>query len=442
MKKRVVFACLLAAQSASAQSARELTLDAAVRRALAEHPALALSDATIARAQSGVKEARASQLPSLSLDANLTRFEEPMVVAPLHGLDLRNPPVFDRTLSQSTLALGYTLFDAARGARIDRAEALADAAHTTQATARMQVLSDVTRAYLRLHSARELARAHAHRITALQRERDRAAQLVEQGRAARVVLLRADAALSAARADAVAADGDAESAENELARQMNVSAGAMRGVSVQRVKPADSTTVDKATVRANALQNNPDVQRAQRQIAAAEATRAEARGLWLPRFQLGGRYIEYASTETSPQGEWQGALQLSYPIFTGGARKAAGQRADAEIRIARAEFELTARRIDDAIDRAVSALATARARVSALQAAVRQSEEVTRIDRLALDAGAGVQSEYLTAEADLLRARAALTDARAMELVAMIELARISGELSESWIAQHVEPSR
>lgn len=441
MRKRFLFACLLATQSAHAQSPAELTLAAAVRQALAEHPALALSEATIARAQSGVKEARASLLPSLSIDAHLTRFEEPMVVAPLHGLDLQNPPVFDRTLSQSTLALGYTLFDAARGARIDRAQALADAAHTTRPAARMQVLADVTRAYLRLHSARELARAHAHRITALQRERDRAGQLVEQGRAARVVLLRAEAALSAARADAVAADADVENAENELARQMNVSATGLHGLRVQRVKPADSTAVDKAAVQASALQNNPDVQRARRQIGAAEATRGEARGQWLPRLQVGGRYIEYVSTENSPQGEWQGALQLSYPIFTGGARKAASQRADAEIRSARAEFELTTRRINDAIDRTFSALATARARVTALQSAVTQSEEVTRIDRLALDAGAGVQSEYLTAEADLLRARAALTDARALELVAMIELARISGELSESWIAQHVEPS-
>ncbi|MGQ0562943.1 MAG: TolC family protein, partial [Gemmatimonadota bacterium] len=78
----------------------------------------------------------------------------------------------------------------------------------------------------------------------------------------------------------------------------------------------------------------------------------------------------------------------------------------------------------------------------ALEAAVAQSQEVARIDRLALEAGAGVQSDYLTAEADLLRARAGLSEAHAQELMALVELARITGVLSESWLADNVESHR
>jgi outer membrane protein TolC len=197
-----------------------------------------------------------------------------------------------------------------------------------------------------------------------------------------------------------------------------------------------------SALREIAREHNPDLIRAQRQVAVAEATRGEARGLRLPKLQLGGRYIEYASNTTDPQGEWQGSVQLSYPIFTGGARAAAHDRANAEIQAAVAEYDLAGRRVDDAIDRAAAARSAAHARVSALEAAVAQSEEVTRIDRLALDAGAGVQSDYLTAQADLFRSRAALTDARAQEVMALIELARASGQLSESWIAQNVESYR
>src|ERR1051326_6120888 len=97
-----------------------------------------------------------------------------MVVAPLHGLDLRNPPIFDRTLSQGSLARGYTLFDAARRGRLDYARALADAARSSGASARMQLLADVTSAFVRVRTSQEVADAHASRLEALQRERTRA----------------------------------------------------------------------------------------------------------------------------------------------------------------------------------------------------------------------------------------------------------------------------
>ncbi|HEX6559578.1 MAG TPA: TolC family protein, partial [Longimicrobiales bacterium] len=371
---------LFAAAPLAAQSQqRSLSLLDAVQRALAAHPSIELAAANVARARSGVREARAAQLPTLGLDGSLSEFQEPMVVAPLHGFDARNPPSFDRTLSQGSLNLGYTLFDAARGSRIDRAEALQEAAQSSALAARMQLLSDVARAYLRVRTAREVAQAHERRVSALTQERGRTRQLVEQGRAARVVQLRAEAALSAAQAEGVSAASDVEIAENELARQL--------GVPVDSVHTAALTTSARAAVavppveqyREAARVSNPDLLRAQRQIAAAQATRGEAHGLWLPRFQVGGRYVEYGSTKSAPQGEWQGAVQLSYPLFTGGARAAANDRAAAEVRAAEAEYQLAERRVADAIDRAYAAWRAARARVQALEAAVAQSDEVTRI---------------------------------------------------------------
>lgn len=437
----IVVAVVLRGAPALAQApAQELTLGDAVRQALQSHPALELSAAHIARARTGVSEARAARLPGLNFDANLTRFQEPMVVAPLHGFDPRNPPIFDRTLSQSSLTAAYTLFDASRGARIDRAEVLAAAATSSATTTEMQVLADVVRAFLRVRSAREIATAHDHRIVALTRERDRVAQLVEQGKAARVAVLRTDAALSGARADGVSASGDVDLAENELARQMDASVQTIRRLAIARVRvKPDTQASNVAVLRAMARDSNPEIARARRQVAAAAGTRAEARGLRLPRVQLGGRFVEYASGAGHPQGEWQGGAQLSYPILTGGARQAASDRANADIRAAQAELNLTERRIDETIDRAFAALSSTRARAEALESAVTQSAEVTRIDRLALEAGAGVQSEYLTAQADLFRVRAALTEARALAVLARVEIARASGLLTENWIARNVE---
>jgi outer membrane protein TolC len=133
---------------------------------------------------------------------------------------------------------------------------------------------------------------------------------------------------------------------------------------------------------------------------------------------LGGRYVRYGSGQGDAGGEWQGGMQLSYALFDGGSRPAAQDRARAETRAAAAELAFGEQRVAESVDRAYAALISAAARRSALADAASQSEEVVRIERLALDAGAGVQTDYLAADAELLRVRAALTDARFAEVVA------------------------
>ena len=416
-----------------------LTVQEAVSLALARHPAVARAEANAERGSHVTREAQAARLPQVSLESSVTRFQEPMVVAPLHGFDARNPPVFGRTLAQGSLALGYTLFDAGRGDRIERAALLASAAGVQAEATRAAVIAETVRSYLRMRSAAELSEAHAKQEQALARERDRARQLVEQGRAARVVLMRAEATLSAARADAVTAQSELEVARQDLARLLGVPAEQITADRLVAVRTRSPLQAQRAELIEAAARANPELRRLRLHADAAQAERSAARGSWWPRLQLAGRFVEYASSATSPSGEWQGGAQLSYPIYTGGSRVAAIDRAAAEVRAAQAELGVAERRVAESVDRALTALRAARARVTALVAAVQQSEEVARIERLALDAGAGVQSDYLTAEASLLRARAALTDAAAAEVLARVELARVIGELTTAWVAAQLE---
>ena len=78
----------------------------------------------------------------------------------------------------------------------------------------------------------------------------------------------------------------------------------------------------------------------------------------------------------------------------------------------------------------------------ALEVAEAQSEEVARIEGLALDAGAGVQTDFLRAQAQLFQARADLSRARHGEVLALIELARVTGDLSLGWIHENMETVR
>lgn len=434
----VVVMVLVSRNMASAQA--QLTMREAVVRALASHPSVTAATMGLERASANVREAEAGRLPVLQADASAIRFGDAMVVAPLHGFNPNLPPAFDRTLMQGSVSLNYSLFDATRGPRIDRTVALESAAQAGVESARESLVARAVNAYLEVRAAREVVAAHDASVAALEREQERSAQYFESGRAARVVTLRADAAVSAANAERATAAAELDAAERELARLMGVPLAQVTGRDLPDVALTTvGRTIDRAIEAARAEETNAEIVRLRRQVEAAEAATAEARALWYPRIQLSGRMVEYASGAGHESAEWQGGAQISYPLFTGGARGAAGERAAAELGAARAELALARLRVADAIDRAIASWTAATGRAEALEASVAQMTEVARIERLALDAGAGVQTDYLVAEADLLRGRAALTQARQAEVSARVQLALITGELSESWLANNVE---
>ncbi len=74
------------------------------------------------------------------------------------------------------------------------------------------------------------------------------------------------------------------------------------------------------------------------------------------------------------------------------------------------------------------------ARFTALQASLRQWEELVRIELLALEAGAGTQRDLLEAEAGLFQARAGHVGARSDAVMARVRLAGASGVLDRRWI--------
>jgi outer membrane protein TolC len=132
-------------------------------------------------------------------------------------------------------------------------------------------------------------------------------------------------------------------------------------------------------------------------------------------------------------------VRVRYPLFTGGARRASVDLATARARAAHARAETVREEVALAADRARTAEDEARARISALEAALTSYDELVRVERLALDEGSGVQSDYLSAVAGLNQARAGLARARRDVLAARVFRARALGRLTLDWIADLTE---
>jgi outer membrane protein len=425
-----------AAQEAGPSGPR-LGLDEVVASALGTHPMLERAAARLDAAEATAGQARAARLPTVGVAAAGTRHQEPMVVAPLHGFDPTDPPAFDETLYQGHASAEYMLYDGgARGARIRAAAAGAAAAEAGVSAAREEVLAEAVSSYLSVLSAAEVLRAYEHQVEALEAELARSELMLEQGKTARVAVLRTRAALSRSRAERAAADEGLELRRRRLARVSGLDLARIREAVLAPIAPLPSALPSRAALLEEAMAANASLRAARRGVEAAESRVAVARGALLPTVSASGRYTAFGGASLDPVLEWQAGLQVSYPLFTGGARARRIEGAAASAAEARADADLAARAVADAVDAALLAHRSASARVEALEAAVEQSEEVARIEALALEAGSGTQTDYLLAEASLLEAVAALAEARRSLAEARVGIARVTGVLTPDWLAR------
>ncbi len=413
--------------------AQTLTLGDALDAAARTHPAIAAASARVSAAADAGAAARAAWLPDAQVSATLTRFQEPMVVAPFHSLDFSSPPEFDRTLVQGRLGMQYTLFDGgARSSRIHAADAAEEGAESARDGTRMGVLEEAASAYLRVLSARAVLEAADAQVEALDEERSRAQQQLDVGAAAQVEVLRASATLQQARADQASARAQVGLAERSLARLMGVDADTLSSLQLTDVGPAP------VAIRGD-VASSATVRQADRAVAAAESRVSEQRASWVPDLSAAAGLLDYGTLDGGQTLEWQAGLQLSWPIFTGGARSAGVRRAHADLDAARGDLDAARLQAAQAIDQASTAVLEADAKADALESAVSQWEEVARIEALALSAGSGVQADLLRAQAGLFQARAGYARARYDAVGARVRLARAEGVLDRAWINESLE---
>jgi outer membrane protein len=430
----------VAGQAGPGTSADQLSLVEAVRLALASYPAVGVADAGVDRATGARREAAARWYPSVAVSGSATRFEEPMIVRPLRSFDPTSPPEFDRTLVQGEATVAYTLFDGGtRGARVRQANAGVNAAAAELYRTQAAVTAAVASAYLGVLTAGEVVDAHGRRLEALRAEEARVRALLAEGSAPELQLLRVQAALESAEADAVAARSELATAESELARLTGTSpartgrAHLNMGIIIPDRTPAREDAVQLA------LASNPEVEAARQAVAAADAAVAASRGARWPTVDAFATYWERGGGDTAFEGDWGAGLKISLPVFTGGAIRGRVEQADAGERAARERLRLTELEVERQVDVALARAEEADARLAALTRAVEGQAAVVRTERVALEIGAGVQTDFLAAEAELLSVQAALVRARHGAVVARIDLARLQGALDEAWIQTNLE---
>jgi len=418
-----------------------LTLGWAVDAALAHYPAVGAARAGVESALAGGRGARSAWWPSLTVGGNYTHFQFPMLVRPLHELDAAQI-IFDNDPIQGQVFADWLVFDGGeRRARIRRADAAAEGAGAGLAATEMGVIEGTVGTYLQVRTLREILGAQEAQVRALDAERDRAQLLFDAGRAPRVELLRAEAALSQAQAELASIAAMLRASEDQLARLVGMQGTEVSDRDLSEVRPGSSRQTPGAP-EAPADSLHPVLRQSWSRVLEAGAVHSEAKASWFPDLGLSAGARQYGAPGLDFANEWQVGLSLSYPLFTGFRRTHQIEAAEAQLGVAREQHRLRRFEVAQELDEAQAALQEANARVTALEGAVEQFTEVARIEALALEAGAGVQRDFLDAQAALFQNQAGLAQARNARVFALVRQAAALGVLDTSWLLQNLESER
>ena len=421
-----LFAVLLFAGSA-AFAADPLPLWEAMERAALSNPAVKSQQAELDRLTLEQDIARGQRLPKVDLNAGYTRHAYPSLVTPIREAGVF--PSMDRDIANLSLALSLPLYS---GGKLVAGEALA--AHNREASAQalraggQDLLFNVAATYTKALHFRQLGAALDARIKALQQEERDIGLRIQQGRAARLELIRLQTQLSQARYDKVSVAQGEKDALSLLTSLLGETGPAPILSELGSTAPVLPVSAEEALGRA--LRQRPDILKLDAMGKAAQQKTAMARGERLPQINLVTRVQETAGGNWKAYDDWQIGVQLSLPLFDGNIRKHRVEQAGLEQRQNALQQEDARNRLASEVEQAFGALSESRARLEAATQAESEASEALRIETLRYHSGENTVTDLLGAESALWSAAASRLQAGYDIIVSQARLLRSIGELA------------
>ena len=400
-----------------------ITLDEAVRIAVANSPALRTSRADVTSARADRTGAIGAFLPNLSLGYGFSD-------ASTGRLDPTGQAI-TRTSYTTQLQASVDLFDGLR-----RFNELESSEHTVEARRaelrrqRYQTSLDVKTAYFDAVAARERVNVEQARVERQREQLQFVRQQIRLGRATRSDSLRSRVDLNDAQLALLNARNEARSAQFALAEAMGVD---------RRVAPVEAATLEPDTLRVSraelmraARTSSPGVISARRSADAAEASVASSRSSYLPSLQLSGGYA-WQNPEFPPKNRsWQLRISGSLPLFDGLQRETGLARSRAQAEAARARVRSAELAVRSDVDDAYSQLQTALAGLELARESVELSREDLRVTQQRYRLGAATILDLQSAQIALQQAQVDVIRRKFDYQVALARLESVLGTDIES----------
>jgi outer membrane protein TolC len=402
---------------------QRLTLADAIDVALRNNSATRVAWANARAAAASYASARGSYLPTLDLDATVTR---------LKTVATQGRSAVQQTVYSPGATLTYLLFDfGGRAGNVEAARQALVAADFTHNAVLQDVVLQVEQAYFTYVASKALREAQHATLLEAQTSFEAAEERHRVGLATVADVLQSRTALSQAQLDAESTEGQALIARGALALALGLPANLSYDADSTAAEVAVGSLADSVEVLiARAVRDRPDLAAARAQVRQSLAGIRAARAQRLPSLALNGT-AERSYSARIPNGDYSYnvSLALRIPFFSGFSREYDQQQAEAEAEAVAAGAEGLEQQVIYQVFSSYYALQTATRRVRSaddLLESARQSEEVA-LGRYR--AGVGSILDLLAAQNALASARAQRVQARLAWTTSLAQLAHDAGVL-------------
>lgn len=386
-----------------------------------------------ARADAAAESARAGELraglfPQISANANLTRNREKTENANFQGF--QNTTVYSTNKGWG-LQLTQTLFNAATFARFAQANEQLAIALANTTIAEQDLIIRLSTAYFDWLAAHDNLRFAQAEAAAIKRALEQAEVRFEVGLAAITDKQEAQARFDLARSQELAAAAELRSRTQALRILTNSVPEVAATLSNKPLNNSPEPGNPEPWVE-RALTDNLQLVVAIQQAEQARQEKNAARAGYLPTLDLVAEH-RFSDTSDAQFGREstssQATLQLSLPLFAGGATRSRHNQAAFQYEAAQARAEGTRRNTEKLTRDAYDGVVTGAARVTALEQSVRSATTARDAVQAGLEVGTRTNVDLLDAERQLFGAQRDLARARYDYLLSVLQLEQAVGSL-------------
>lgn len=442
---RIVLSGLLLLATATPAAAVQDLLDV-YELARRQDPELASSRAAVGAAEARYRQARGQLLPQLSGNASYSKVKQetdfggasPFGGAAGGGGDGGDDFQDEHSL---TLDLRQPLFDWSAWQAKDAADTRVAQAERELSAAVADLMVRSARRYFDVLAARASVTAAERRSDVIGRQLDRARAAFDSGLAPVTDVQQAQSQLDSVQVDAIGARNDLANSRDALTQLTGAPHPALaQAPPPYRVAPP----VDGADAWVErALAHSPQLAARRQALLAARADISQARGGHYPTVDLTGRIgkseqtVNFGTGNTTQISETESVgVQVSVPLFAGGATAAAVDEARQTSIQARQDMIRTQRQIELDTRTAYRDLTATAKRVRALGQAIESAETAVDAARAGLQNGTRNILDVLEAENDLIQRRAERKRAWYDYAVAGLRLKQAAGVLEREDLAR------
>lgn len=395
-------------RSAAEQPGGELiSLEEAVRIARANHPALRRARAEVKGAAAGVDAALAPLLPQVQANAAWQYQDRP-------GVQLGSTFVRNRGQTYSAgLSLNQQITDFGRTtSRLRASRALEEAQQATLSDIEDLVLANVRQAFFTARARKSLLSVASRTLENQRRHLEQVSAFVELGERAPYDLAQAQTNVGVARSRLASAEGELRIAKAALVQAMGIDRSSDIDVTDESLPPISGEEGPTEELLPEALAARPDLVALDKRIDAQQLfVRASTSG-YLPILGASGNVSGVGPAFHDLEGpSWVAGITLVWPLFEGGATRAAVAQAESSLVALEADREALAQRIRFEVEQSLAAIRTAHAARDAADERLLSASEQRRLAEGRYETGTGSLLELSDAELALQEAEAARVQA-------------------------------